>query len=86
MDTAMATVTDMAMDTAMAVITVIMAIMGKRNEWKENKLLGFAKGEFRVLITKTKIASFGMNYQNCNNYTGKIRFFQIRRQTIIKSK
>ena len=38
MDTAMATVTDMAMVTAMAVITVIMAIMGKRNEWKENKL------------------------------------------------
>ena len=35
---AMATVTDMAMATAMAVITVIMAIMGKRNEWKENKL------------------------------------------------
>ena len=37
------------------------------DEWKENRLLGFAKGEFRVLITKTKIASFGMNYQNCNN-------------------
>lgn len=37
------------------------------DEWKENKLLGFAKGEFRVLITKTKMASFGMNYQNCNN-------------------
>lgn len=37
------------------------------DEWKEDKLLGFAKGEFRVLITKTKIASFGMNYQNCNN-------------------
>ena len=37
------------------------------NEWKESKLLGFAKGEFRILITKTKIASFGMNYQNCRN-------------------
>ena len=37
------------------------------NEWKENKLLGFANNEFRVLITKTKIASFGMNYQNCHN-------------------
>lgn len=37
------------------------------NEWKESKLLGFAKNEFRVLITKTKIASFGMNYQNCRN-------------------
>ena len=30
-------------------------------------LLGFANNEFRILITKTKIASFGMNYQNCHN-------------------
>ena len=37
------------------------------NEWKKNKLLGFANNEFRILITKTKIASFGMNYQNCHN-------------------
>jgi hypothetical protein len=34
---------------------------------KEEKLLGFAKNEFRVLVTKTKIAQFGLNYQNCNN-------------------
>jgi DNA modification methylase len=37
------------------------------NEWKKEKLLGFANNEFRILITKTKIASFGMNYQNCQN-------------------
>jgi DNA modification methylase len=37
------------------------------NEWKESKLLGFANNDFRILITKTKIASFGMNYQNCRN-------------------
>ena len=37
------------------------------SEYKESKLLGFANNEFRVLITKTKIASFGMNYQNCHN-------------------
>ena len=36
-------------------------------EWKEDKLLGFANGAFRVLITKTKIAQFGLNYQNCRN-------------------
>jgi DNA modification methylase len=36
-------------------------------EYKEKMLLGFANNEFRVLITKTKIASFGMNYQNCRN-------------------
>jgi hypothetical protein len=37
------------------------------NEWKKEKLLGFANNEFRILITKNKIASFGMNYQNCKN-------------------
>lgn len=35
--------------------------------YKKEKLLGFAKGEFRVLITKLKIASMGLNYQNCHN-------------------
>lgn len=37
------------------------------NEWKASKLLGFGNNEFRVLISKVKIASFGMNYQNCHN-------------------
>ena len=36
-------------------------------EIKEKRLLGFANNEFRVLITKTKIAQFGLNYQNCQN-------------------
>lgn len=36
-------------------------------EYKEEKLLGFANNEFRVLITKSKIAQFGLNYQNCRN-------------------
>lgn len=40
---------------------------GDSSEWKKDKLLGFANNEFRILITKTKIASFGMNYQNCRN-------------------
>jgi len=37
------------------------------NEWKKEKLLGFANNEFKILITKSKIASFGMNFQNCSN-------------------
>lgn len=37
------------------------------NEWKKEKLLGFANNEFRLLVTKIKIASFGMNFQNCRN-------------------
>ena len=36
-------------------------------EYKENMLLSFADNKFRVLITKTKIAQFGLNYQNCRN-------------------
>ena len=34
---------------------------------KAKKLLGFAAGDFRVLVTKPKIAQFGLNYQHCNN-------------------
>lgn len=37
------------------------------NDYKEKTLLGFANNEFRVLITKSKIAQFGLNYQNCRN-------------------
>jgi DNA modification methylase len=36
-------------------------------EYKEKMLLGFGNNEFRVLITKAKIAQFGLNYQNCRN-------------------
>lgn len=39
----------------------------EKNEDKETKLLDFAKGKHRVLITKSKIAQFGMNFQNCSN-------------------
>lgn len=35
-------------------------------EFKAKHLNGFAKKEFKTLITKTSIASFGMNYQQCN--------------------
>ena len=37
------------------------------NDYKEKMLLGFADNKFRVLITKAKIAMYGLNYQNCNN-------------------
>lgn len=39
----------------------------EKPEIKEAKLLGFGKNEFRVLVTKLKIAQFGLNYQNCHN-------------------
>lgn len=36
-------------------------------EMKSKRLLGFARGEFRVLLTKPKICAFGLNYQHCAN-------------------
>lgn len=37
------------------------------SELKESRLLGFSDGEFRVLVTKPKIAGHGMNWQHCRN-------------------
>ena len=36
-------------------------------QYKKEMLLGFGVGKFRLLITKLKIAQFGLNYQNCHN-------------------
>lgn len=38
---------------------------GDSDEQKEDGLLGFASGKYRILITKPKLAGFGMNWQNC---------------------
>ena len=37
-----------------------------KDDQKKKLLLGFAKGEFRVLVTKPKIAQYGLNYQHCH--------------------
>lgn len=34
-------------------------------ETKEAALLGFAAGDVRILLTKPRLAGFGMNFQNC---------------------
>lgn len=36
---------------------------------KEERLIGFAKGDFRILITKPKIGAWGLNYQHCSHIT-----------------
>ncbi len=36
------------------------------SEKKESDLLGFAHGEYKILVTKTSLASFGLNFQNCH--------------------
>ena len=35
-------------------------------EHKRDALIGFANGDVHVLVSKPKIAGFGMNWQNCN--------------------
>lgn len=36
-------------------------------EQKEERMLGFTAGKYRVLVTKPSIAGFGMNWQHCPN-------------------
>jgi hypothetical protein len=36
---------------------------------KEEKLIAFASGEARVLVTKPRIAGWGLNFQHCNHVT-----------------
>lgn len=37
------------------------------DDFKEKTLLSFAKGEIRALVSKAKIAGWGMNFQRCHN-------------------
>jgi hypothetical protein len=39
----------------------------EKPEAKEAKLLGFADGEFNTLVTKKRIAGYGLNYQHCHD-------------------
>jgi len=39
----------------------------QENELKEKYLLGFANGDYRVIVSKPKIAGFGLNFQVCHN-------------------
>lgn len=36
---------------------------------KEERLLAFARGEIRVLVTKPKIGAWGLNFQHCSHVT-----------------
>jgi superfamily II DNA or RNA helicase len=54
---------------------------------KEGKLLGFADGQFRVLISKPSIAGFGMNYQHCDTqiFAGLSYSFEAYYQAVRRS-
>ena len=51
---------------------------------KAERMLAFADGEVRVLVTKPKIAGFGMNWQHCNQvyFAGPSHSFEQRYQSI----
>jgi superfamily II DNA or RNA helicase len=40
-----------------------------RDDVKESRLVDFAEGRARVLITKPKIGAWGLNFQHCNHIT-----------------
>lgn len=49
-------------------ITDVVEVKGSDTmEHKESSLVGFANGKIKRLVTKPKIAGFGMNWQSCNN-------------------
>ena len=51
-----------------ALIPEAIAVRGSDSpEKKEERLIGFGKGKYRVIVTKKKIAQFGLNWQNCHN-------------------
>jgi superfamily II DNA or RNA helicase len=50
-----------------AIDGAIQVTGSQESEVKERALLDFAEGKIRVLVTKPKIAGFGMNFQACRN-------------------
>jgi len=55
-------------DALCAAISDAVEIRGSdKPEQKERALMDFAEGRIRVLVTKPKIAGFGLNWQHCSN-------------------
>lgn len=55
-------------DTLEKLIPDAVQVSGKdSDEAKEERLLAFADGKARVLITKPKIGAWGLNFQHCNH-------------------
>jgi hypothetical protein len=56
-------------------------------EEKERKLHAFTKGQERIIITKTKIAGFGLNWQHCNQmvYAGADFSYEKLHQSVRRS-
>ena len=54
------------------------------NDVKEARILGFVEGDVRYLVTKPKIAGFGVNLQNCAHvaFVGLTHSFEVLYQSI----
>lgn len=50
---------------AAAIPDAVEVVGSESPEAKEEKLIGFAEGRFRVMVTKPSIAGFGLNWQHC---------------------
>jgi superfamily II DNA or RNA helicase len=60
-------------------------VQGKHKaDFKEAAMSDFAQGKIRVLITKTKIAGMGLNFQKCHNviYIGLTHSFEMYYQSV----
>lgn len=58
--------TDYEDDALRAVLPDVVSIRGSQDpDTKERNLLGFADGSIRRIITKPKLAGFGLNWQHC---------------------
>lgn len=58
--------TDYEADAVMAVLPDAVEVRGSQSpEEKERRLVSFSEGRTRVLVTKPKIAGYGLNWQHC---------------------
>lgn len=58
--------TDEQADALAATIPEAIEVRGSHPaEWKEDRLLAFAEGRARILITKPRLAGWGLNFQHC---------------------
>ena len=60
--------TDYEADELRRLIPLAVEVRGSHTDAvKEERLNGFTKGVFRVLVTKPSVAGFGLNWQHCHN-------------------
>lgn len=58
--------TDYEADAVMALLPDAVEVRGSQStEEKERKLVSFSEGRTRIIVTKPKIAGFGLNWQHC---------------------